>query len=575
MKKITIAFVLVSLCFTNNLLLAEQQQNDSVQIDNLVVKINQSVDKRVFDQALFSLALKSKSINTKIAALQGLGRIGGEQILSFVTPFVHDNNEQLRRAAVFAFGISGATEAIPPLWLALEKENSEVVKQEIYLSLGNLGGVNLVVKMLSKAESEENIATKAIIFQALATAISSHPDVSKQIDTKKSQSAIDFNGLLALMERDDSLSYSVGYFLARVKKIQKQINPAQLQRFMKLLKSTNNKKMFARLIGKITKNSHLANRRLLSWLIEQTQQDDVSLTTEAISAMATLIDIPQAKIQLGKLTDSKNQQIAQAALKVMADSSLTGMHINKVLKHQLKNANPGMVVEAMSGLIQRQKREDMTWAFKILSHKSTYVRIKFAQMIAEKDKDGFKNVIAMLSKDKDELVSKYAKSLLSRDEQEINSQKLDTSTYVAANQSNGKIVALKTSAGTIKIRLNEQATYTSANFENLVKQGFYNKSYFSRVIGNFVVQGGDSIGNGEGSSGLSIREEISYLSHRIGTVGMATAGKDTGDSQFFINIGDNIHLDRRYTIFGDVIEGMENVYRLGNGDQIISAEILK
>ena len=94
------------------------------------------------------------------------------------------------------------------------------------------------------------------------------------------------------------------------------------------------------------------------------------------------------------------------------------------------------------------------------------------------------------------------------------------------------------------------------------------------MIGNFVVQGGDDIGNGEGSSGKIIREEINFIPHELMTVGMATGGKDTGSSQFFINTGRNLHLDRNYTVFGKVIQGQDNVLSMTHGEKIISVEII-
>ncbi len=156
----------------------------------------------------------------------------------------------------------------------------------------------------------------------------------------------------------------------------------------------------------------------------------------------------------------------------------------------------------------------------------------------------------------------------------MESNKQTTPSYQRVLDSNNQTVILTTSKGDVHIKLNNQARYTAANFIQLVENGIYDASYFARVIGNFVVQGGDTTENNYQFKPKSIREEISYLSHLTGTVGIATGGKDTGTTGFFINVGDNIHLDRRYTIFGNVIKGMENVYKLSNGDQIISAKLL-
>jgi len=538
----------------------------------LIESLYQKVDQRNFDADLFKQALSSAKLETQVIALKGLGRIGGEQILPLIVPFLQNENDSVRHAAVFALGISQSTEANQYLWPLLENETNEIIRQEVYLALGNLGSDQLVVKMLNNLSREKDPSTKSSIFQSLSMALTMHPELNDQIDMKNSQNDIDFNALLALMERDDQLSYAVGYFLARVKKIEKQLSPAQLQKFILGLEDTNNKKMFARLIGKVAKKRHLANRRLLTWLIEQTKQKDISLVTEAIHGMNPLLYIPQAKIQLGKLIKHPNKLVAQTALKMLADSNIKSGELIKLFKDQLKSEDLGMVVIAMSGLIERQERDEMTWALKILSHKNSYVKIQFAQMIAMKDKKAFTNTLKTLSRDADPAVIDFVKNLL--DEKKPIIVKQSTPNYRQVLESSNRIVLLRTSQGDIHIKLNDEARYTATNFIKLVEQGVYDGSYFARVIGNFVAQGGGTTESNYQYQAKTIREELSYLSHLTGTVGIATGGKDTGTTGFFINVGDNIHLDRRYTIFGNVIKGMENVYKLSNGDKIISAKLI-
>ncbi|MBI4405522.1 MAG: peptidylprolyl isomerase [Deltaproteobacteria bacterium] len=135
-------------------------------------------------------------------------------------------------------------------------------------------------------------------------------------------------------------------------------------------------------------------------------------------------------------------------------------------------------------------------------------------------------------------------------------------------------VIIKTNRGEIELQMQEQAPLNAVNFVRLVKKGFYDKKTFHRVVPNFVVQGGDPRGDGYGGPGYSVRDEVSSFSHQRGVVGMATAGKDTGGCQFFINLAPNLHLDGRYTAFGKVIRGMEVADRLEVGDQIINARVV-
>ncbi|MFQ5869788.1 MAG: peptidylprolyl isomerase, partial [Candidatus Zixiibacteriota bacterium] len=95
-----------------------------------------------------------------------------------------------------------------------------------------------------------------------------------------------------------------------------------------------------------------------------------------------------------------------------------------------------------------------------------------------------------------------------------------------------------------------------------------------RVVPNFVIQGGCPRGDGWGGPGYTVREEINKLGFERGTIGMATSGKDTGGSQFFICHSRQPHLDGRYTAFGRVVSGMEVVNEITVGDVIEKVEIL-
>jgi cyclophilin family peptidyl-prolyl cis-trans isomerase len=87
-------------------------------------------------------------------------------------------------------------------------------------------------------------------------------------------------------------------------------------------------------------------------------------------------------------------------------------------------------------------------------------------------------------------------------------------------------------------------------------------------VPDFVVQGGDPRGDGEGGPGFTIPCEVSTRPYLRGTVGMALAGKDTGGSQFFVALSPQPHLDGRYTIIGTVVSGMEALDGLVEGDPL-------
>jgi cyclophilin family peptidyl-prolyl cis-trans isomerase len=133
---------------------------------------------------------------------------------------------------------------------------------------------------------------------------------------------------------------------------------------------------------------------------------------------------------------------------------------------------------------------------------------------------------------------------------------------------------LETEKGTITLALYpEEAPLTVTNFVRLARQGFFNGLTFHRVVPNFVAQTGCPRGDGWGGPGYTIRCEVNPLSYVRGAVGMALSGKDTGGSQFFITPSPEPHLDGTYTVFGQVIEGMEVVDQLKRGDIIRNVRV--
>jgi peptidylprolyl isomerase len=107
-----------------------------------------------------------------------------------------------------------------------------------------------------------------------------------------------------------------------------------------------------------------------------------------------------------------------------------------------------------------------------------------------------------------------------------------------------------------------------ARIKELTRQGFYDGIVFHRVIPGFMAQTGDPTGTGSGGSGQNIAAEFSQEPHVRGTVSMArTPDPDSADSQFFICFADATFLDGQYTVWGQVVEGMEFVDRITKGDE--------
>ena len=125
--------------------------------------------------------------------------------------------------------------------------------------------------------------------------------------------------------------------------------------------------------------------------------------------------------------------------------------------------------------------------------------------------------------------------------------------------------------GVIEIELfGADAPLTVANYMRLVQAHYFDRLRFHRVVPNFVVQDGDPRGDGNGSPGYAIRDEINMNRYLTPMVGMALSGPDTGGSQWFINLSPQPHLDGTYTVFGRVVNGQGTLQRVVQGDVIRS-----
>jgi peptidyl-prolyl cis-trans isomerase B (cyclophilin B) len=144
----------------------------------------------------------------------------------------------------------------------------------------------------------------------------------------------------------------------------------------------------------------------------------------------------------------------------------------------------------------------------------------------------------------------------------------------------GKTATIKTKLGDIKIKFFEKdAPQTVSNFMFLAQEGFYNGLSFHRRVEGFVLQGGDPAGTGSGGPGYNVPAEINKRSHQRGIVATArladevNPSKASSGSQFYIVLAPATFLDGQYTVFGEVVEGMEIVDKLQMGDLMDSVTI--
>ena len=149
---------------------------------------------------------------------------------------------------------------------------------------------------------------------------------------------------------------------------------------------------------------------------------------------------------------------------------------------------------------------------------------------------------------------------------------------VDSNNLSSLKVIIKTVHGNIVFKFYpKHAPNTVTRFIELIQKRLYDGLLFHRVEPNFVIQGGDPTGSGTGGTGIKLKAEFNNIPHVRGTVAMARSPKDndSGDSQFYIALATLPHLDRKYTVFGQVIEGLSIISNISEGDKILSMVISK
>jgi len=137
-------------------------------------------------------------------------------------------------------------------------------------------------------------------------------------------------------------------------------------------------------------------------------------------------------------------------------------------------------------------------------------------------------------------------------------------------------MSAESGGGTFVVRMRgDVAPMMAATVVELVEQRYYNGLTWHRVEHDFVIQGGSPGANEYVGWHHYLRDELGSVPHVRGTVGMSTRGHDTGDAQWFVNVRDNLRLTRDYTVFAEVIEGIDVIDGILEGDRIESMRVLR
>jgi cyclophilin family peptidyl-prolyl cis-trans isomerase len=282
------------------------------------------------------------------------------------------------------------------------------------------------------------------------------------------------------------------------------------------------------------------------------------------------------------LTDA-DHRVVPAVLAALAASKAPGAE--RILVDHLKAGDfvvRSAAATALGELNAVQAVPALVDAYRSAKDETTYVaRAAALSALSRVDRQAARPLLEEALKDRDWAVRVRAAALLK--EQGVTTSTADTMRPATPGRpvddpewrrivmpQYAPIAFIETSRGTIEVELAiVDAPLTVQNFVTLARKGFFNGVAIHRVVPDFVVQDGDPRGDGEGGPGYTIRDEINQRPYLSGTVGMALDWEDTGGSQFFVTHSPQPHLDARYTVFGQVVNGMDVV------DQILPSDVIK
>lgn len=512
-------------------------------------------DMRQINEPAFNKALACDNLQTMEMALISLGRIGGEQASGLILPSLQHSQARIRETAAFALGIGLHKPATANLIERLALEKDSKVRAAMVLAIGNLGGEQSVPTLARLIEETDEPEVANAAMQGLGIMSVFHRHLLTG-DTEIEVARV----IERLGEEDTALMAS--FLLARVPLLRDPHVPEVIA----LLREKHASLDSATQAFVIRALSRLGQKDITPFLWEKVRSDSSAIQIAAAQALGIRTLTSTEQIQaLNELALADNP-----ALQVSVLQSGRRWMTPQTLKTLRESGNSWVQSEAFLATNDKTQPDVQKLVKAWLESDDPNHQRAVIQYFSELN---IPPVLKQLAQSDKEIIRIGAQRAL-KTYQEPKTEPIATPAELPFSLSEGPSkVKIITTKGDVMIRLFADTPYTSANFIRLVESGFYDNTYFHRVIPNFVAQGGSKYGDGSGSVGYSIREELNQRSHRKGTIGMATAGKDTGGAQFFFNLAPNLHLDSNYTVFGEVVDGMDIVMSLEQNDQILKAEI--
>jgi len=571
---------------------------DPADVDVLVSMLDDT-DARVVTEALFALGqtgadtaasaliqfCKTAKGKQLAVGLEALGKIGGDAAAKFLMESMHDFSARIRGEAAMAMARAGEKSTIPSLLIAIHDPDAGVAWRAIYgLEKNEYDRVGKSVTPFLKNRDPlvKQYSARTLGKQKYKDAVNPLMSVLGDRDIR-----VVVNASRALGEiGDDDAAQLLGELAA--KHPSHHARKASMEALGEIREKKVNDYMIRSLVDKSSGVRIAATQALAKTLedgadvfISQSVDDGNRLVrAAAIECYGTARVERRIPTLMEKAEWSDDAMMRSAAVRALAN--LEDDAVGPFLVNMMSDKDWVVSTEAVTALGEQDYRQAAkniidTYHARV-SRNDVNIRLEALEVLGEWQSKEAVGLAQGAINDKDKrirtaaatlLESVGADSVVAMSDRAIYEENFDRSRRRSLSAPLGvRHAVIATSHGEVELELfGDDAIQTVANFINLAEAGFYNGLTFHRVVPNFVVQGGCPRGDGWGDAGYYIRSEFTQHRYDTGYVGVATDGKDTGGSQFFITLSPQPHLNGRYTIFGRVTKGMDVVWLIDQGDR--------
>jgi HEAT repeat protein/cyclophilin family peptidyl-prolyl cis-trans isomerase len=571
---------------------------DPADVDVLVSMLDDT-DARVVTEALFALGqtgadtavaalvqfCKTAKGNKLAVGLEALGKIGGQAAAEFLMESMHDFNARIRGEAAMAMARAGEKSTIPALLIAIHDPDAAVAWRAIYGLEKNeyeRVGKSVTPFLENRDPLIKQYSARTLGKQKYKDAVDPLMSVLGDPDIR-----VVVNASRALGEiGDDDAAQLLGELSA--KHPSHHARKASMEALGEIREKKVNDYMIRSLVDESSGVRIAATQALAKTLedgadvfISQTVDDGNRLVrAAAIECYGTAGVESRIPMLMEKAEWSDDPMMRSAAVRALA--KLEGDDVGPFLVNMMSDKDWVVSTDAVAALGEQDYRQAAkgiidTYRARV-SRNDVNIRLEALKVLGEWQSPEAVGLAQGAINDTDKRIRTAAAELLesvgadpvvAMSDRAIYEENFDRSRRRSLSAPLGaRHAVIVTSHGEIELELfGDDAIQTVANFINLAEAGFYNGLTFHRVVPNFVVQGGCPRGDGWGDAGYYIRSEFTQHRYDTGYVGVATDGKDTGGSQFFITLSPQPHLNGRYTVFGRVTKGMNVVWLIDQGDK--------